>query len=343
MAPRPRSAAAVVALSALAVLGGCGGTNRSGPPGPTGSNPATAVIASPTARRSTPPPDPARVGANELGQVPILMFHQVVAAPRSDFDISPTDFRSLLDNLAAQHYVPVTAADYATGRIDIPAGSSPVVLTFDDATRSQFALGPRGEVAPLCAVGILLEVAARHPGFTPVATFYLNEHPFGQSHPATYLTWLISHHFDLGNHTLTHANLRQLGAAGVQTELAGEQREITAAAPGYSVTTMALPFGATPIQGSLAHLGSSAAGSYDYRAVMLVGANPAPSPYAASADVQVPRIRAASLSVPFDAHFWLPRLARSRYVSDGDPAHISFPKAAGAKLAVAEVSRARPY
>lgn len=303
----------------------------------------TTPAASSTPPAPAAPPDPARVRANELGEVPVLMFHQVLPDPRGDYDISPGDFRALLEELAGHGYVPVTAADYAAGRIEIPAGTSPVVLTFDDSTRSQFALGGGDQVAPMTAVGILLDVAARHPGFTPVATFYINAHPFGQDDPKRYLSWLVAHHFEIGNHTVDHANLRELAPGAVQQELGDEQRQIAAAVPGYPVTTMALPFGMQPRQPELARSGGTGADSYAFRAVMLVGANPAPSPFSAQAGPEVPRIRAASRHVALDAQYWLSRLEPVRYVSAGDPAHVTFPRAEATQLSPAFAARARPY
>src|SRR5262245_21711020 len=78
------------------------------------------------------PVDPAQVQANELGRIPVLMYHRVVGTPASVYDRTPDDFRAELERLARENYVPVTTADLAAGRIDIPAGTHPVVLTFDD-------------------------------------------------------------------------------------------------------------------------------------------------------------------------------------------------------------------
>ena len=50
------------------------------------------------------------------------------------------------------------------------------------------------------------------------------------------------------------------------------------------MTTMALPYGVQPRDGALAHTGTFAGTSYDFRAVLLVGAHPARSPYARGFD-----------------------------------------------------------
>jgi peptidoglycan/xylan/chitin deacetylase (PgdA/CDA1 family) len=196
---------------------------------------------------------------------------------------------------------------------------------------------------PDCAVGILESVAAAHPGFTATASLYLNRDAFGQSDPTAYLRWLQQHGFEVGDHTTTHADLRTLPPARVVAEVGGEQAVIRGAL-GQGATTMALPYGSLPRPASLARRGGSGAGAYDFTAVLLVGANPAPSPYSTGWDPgAVPRIRAAHAHVAFDAAYWLSRLVTTRYVSDGDPDHVSFPRADAGRLAPADRARARPY
>ena len=97
------------------------------------------------------------------------MYHQITPSPASVYDRTPDDFRAELQRLARENYVPVTADEYATGHIDIPAGTHPVVLTLDDGSSSQFSLDASGKPAPDTAVGILLDTASQHPGFRPVA------------------------------------------------------------------------------------------------------------------------------------------------------------------------------
>jgi hypothetical protein len=129
-ATRTSTVLAVATLAALAGLAGC----ASAPPPP-----VPAAQAPPTAPA---PPAPADVGTDELGHIPVLMYHRIVDEPVSVYDRTPADFRAELERLAGEDYVPVTAADLAAGRIDVPAGTHPVVLTFDDGSPTQFALGP---------------------------------------------------------------------------------------------------------------------------------------------------------------------------------------------------------
>ncbi|MFJ9032061.1 polysaccharide deacetylase family protein [Streptomyces sp. NPDC102274] len=288
---------------------------------------------------------PAEVGADELGQVPVLMYHQLVAKPAGVYDRTPADFRAELERLAREKYVPVTARDFQTGRIDIPAGMHPVVLTFDDSTNSQVGLDANGAPARDSAIAILAETAKKHPEFKPVATFFVNADAFSATGSAKALKWLKDHGHEIGNHTDRHPNLGSLDQAGAARAILGGQKAIEKAAPGTRVTSLALPFGAMPKPADVAARGTG----YRNDGVYLVGANPSVSPFAKNfTPGAIPRIRSAGPKDP-DAEFgssrWLDKLADGKnwYVSDGDPNTISFPSASQDNVAPAFAKRARPY
>ncbi|MEU3778885.1 hypothetical protein AB0F11_37925 [Streptomyces sp. NPDC032472] len=58
---------------------------------------ASSAAAGPVAAKN-----PAEVGANELGQVPVLMYHQLTEDPASVYDRTPADFRAELERLARE-------------------------------------------------------------------------------------------------------------------------------------------------------------------------------------------------------------------------------------------------
>jgi hypothetical protein len=285
---------------------------------------------------------------NELGEIPVLMFHQVRPDPTSEYDETPADFQAELERLYREGYRPITAAALVDGRIDVPKGTTPVVLTFDDATANQAALRDDGTIDPKSAAGILLGFARTHPGFRPVATFYVNREPFAAGERTqALLRWLVAHGFEIGNHTRDHANLGRLDARGVQAEIGEDNAIIHSYLPGISIETMALPYGVLPRSPGLALAGRWRGERYAFKGVMLVGAGPAPSPFSSDFDPgAIPRIRSASHNVAYDARDWLDRLdaqPRLRYVSDGDPKHVSFPRALSRKLAPAYSALAKPY
>ena len=84
--------------------------------------------------------------------------------------------------------------------------------------------------------------------------------------------------------------------------------------------------------------------------MFLVGAEPAPSPFARSfRPGAVPRIRTSPPGArdgAFGSTYWLDELKRHperRYVSDGDPGRISFPRARGGDLSPRFRAKANPY
>jgi hypothetical protein len=241
-----------------------------------------------------------------------------------------------------------------TGRLgSVPAGKTPVVLTFDDSTQYQFSYDARGQIKPDTAIGILLAFQRGHPTFPLAGTFYVNREPFaGVPRGKQMLGWLVEHGFELGNHTKDHVPFNQMsGPVEVQRELVLGNEVIQDAVAGYRVETMALPLGVLPKPESLAVHGRWKGRSYSFRGVMLVGAGPVPSPFSRSFDgAGIPRIRSSHLpwqgEADFAAWYWLRELQRNperRYVSDGDPATIAFPRALENNLRSPFRSQARPY
>ena len=80
---------------------------------------------------------------NELGQVPVFMYHQILPDGGGDYDLTPDEFRAELKRLWDEHYRPITASDLVNGTINVPMGTTPYVMTFDDGGESQMAFRPR--------------------------------------------------------------------------------------------------------------------------------------------------------------------------------------------------------
>jgi peptidoglycan/xylan/chitin deacetylase (PgdA/CDA1 family) len=273
---------------------------------------------------------------NELGVIPVIMHHEIRPDRVGAFDQTPAEFRAELEKLWRQGYWPVTAAALATGQLgSVPAGKTPVVLTFDDSTQFQFFYTRSGQIKATTAIGVMLAFARVHPKFKPAGTFYVLREPFaGIKRAPAMLRWLAAHGFELGDHTHDHIPLNTLDDSGVQRELVAGGKVITDAVPGYRIRTMALPLGALPHRRSLALRGRWHRQSYRFSAAFLAGAGPAPSPFSTSFDrTAVPRIRTSHLpwhgERDFCAEFWLHELKQhpeTRYVSDGDPDRVTFPR-----------------
>ncbi len=301
-----------------------------------------------------PDVDPAEVGADELGHVPVLMYHRLLDDGGGDFDLTPDEFRGELEWLFDNGYSPVRLKDLVRGEVAVPAGRTPVVLTFDDSTREQARLTDDGQIDPDTAIGILVEVADDYDDVEPLASLYVITSSLfgGGSDGPDIVAHLHELGMELGNHTHNHPNLASLQPDEVRYELARNVVEITDIVPDAEVVTLSLPLGVFPDERELAAQGEADVGSYDHQGILLVGSEPARSPFAADFDpLAIPRIRSAPSweggEPDFGSAFWLEQLEQEgsyrRYVSDGNPDTISFPEDRADELDPAYQERANPY
>lgn len=221
----------------------------------------------------------------------ILEYHKI-GSPEAEWVRSPVNFRKDLQALYDRGYRLVNLNDVIDRKIKIPAGTTPVVLTFDDGSSGQIEAvrTSRGEVwDPKSAIGIILAFAAEHPDFGHAGTFYLNPH---KHHPAL-LQRVVNAGFELGNHTISHPQLKKLSFEQVQKEIAGLQKYIEKNVQHYKVRSMALPFGIYPKMDQWAANGSYGGVTYHHEALLEVGGGPMPSPDSSRVRwLHLPRIQA---------------------------------------------------
>ena len=277
----------------------------------------------------------AQRSANELGRVMILEYHKI-DHPEGRWTRTPGNFRADLQQLWEKGYRLVALNDLLDGKINVPAGTTPVVLTFDDSSPGQFRyLEKNGavEVDPDSAVGILEAFAREHPEFGLKATFYVlpaadpPNRLFNQpAYEGQKLQYLASRGFEIGNHTLWHANLSHYGEETVRKQLAEAQERIARYVPGYRLRTLALPMGAYPREIGWAVRGSVNGVTYQHDAILQVAGGAAPSRFSKSFDaLRLPRIQA----VESEISYWLgyfDKHPEARFVSDGDPLTVTVPK-----------------
>jgi peptidoglycan/xylan/chitin deacetylase (PgdA/CDA1 family) len=262
----------------------------------------------------------ARLRVNELGKVPIIMYHDVQDY-EAEWVRSRSNFRKDLERFHDLGYSLVLLSDYLEGKISVPAGRSPLVLTFDDGTRGQFRLveGDDGLIPdPDCAVGILLEFSRAHPDFGHAATFFVNAgNPFGDpSQVEEKFKFLLENGMEIGNHTRSHENLAYVSPEVVAREigsLANEVRDVC----GYETVSLALPYGGYPRSTENLLTGTWDGQEYANKGVLLVGAEPAPSPFSKRFDpLAIPRIRGSQEELDkWRGQF--EKYPEGRFVSDG--------------------------
>ncbi len=325
----------VIAFIAGAALGLAGGLVLGGPEGSvaTGAEmaptPTTAVDVAP---QPMTPERAQAIGANELGMIMVLEYHKI-GSPATEWTRTPEEFRADLDLLRSEGYYPINLRDLATGSIEVPAGKSPVVITFDDSSPGQYRILDDGTLDPESGVGIM-EAAVRAGGWASRATFFalLDVRPddhvlFGQEdHRARKVRSLIEWGYEVGSHTVTHLNLKEASVAESTKQLAVSKATIEQMAGGaYSVDTLSVPFGEYPADDSLLASGEWEGTSYRYLAAVEVTGGATPSPFStAFSPLHIPRIIVTgdALRAAIQRFKDHPEL---RYVSDGDSAAVSFP------------------
>lgn len=284
------------------------------------------------------------VGANELGRIPILMYHAFVFNEENtdQWTLTFDQFREQLDWLVANDYVMVGMSSVINRDFDVPAGKKPVVLTFDDGSGGQFRLQAAAdggyEVNPDTAVAILEEYKALYPEFAGPAFFaVLPDWCFtfpDDRDPSTCderLQWLVDNGYEVGNHTMDHMNLTDASLDDfiyqVHGPVAWFGERITG--PNDLTDVVVLPYGAYPAQDDIRAMlfnGFQVEGEFFAPTLILeVGASPARSPFHIEWTPNLSRYNTEP------ATFW--QWAESMdsgetvvFVSDGDVTTVTIPE-----------------
>jgi len=278
---------------------------------------------------------------NELGRVMILEYHKI-DYPEERWTRTPENFRRDLETLYAKGYRLINLGDLLDRRIQIPAGTTPVVLTFDDSSPGQFRYVEANgsvQIDPKSAIGVLEAFIAEKPDFGRGGTFYVlpgaskPNRLFNQpEYEGRKLQYLVSHGYEIGNHTLWHANLAKYPEATVRAQVAEAQVWIQRHVPDYKTRSIALPHGVYPTDVSWVLHGSAKGTTYNHDAVLMVAGGPAPSPFSRTFDpVRLPRIQA----VERDLAYWLNYFDKNpneRFVSDGDANSVTVPASSRDRL-----------
>jgi len=282
-----------------------------------------------------------KIRPNEAGRVMVIMYHSL-GEKENDYVSTPDILRQNLKDLYERDYVLVSLKDFVNNTMDIPAGKSPVVLTFDDGHQSNFnVLETSGELTidPDSAVGIIDGFYEEHPDFGRAATFFLNANiSFSQvEHQAFKLNYLITQGYDVGSHSYGHEDLTQLDAQKIQETLGKNVQSIESVLGDYTVNTLSLPYGKRPKAPNLEkHLfkGSYEGKPYEFIAVVNVGWNPTYAPI--HNDFNYKSInRVQSGSGDFQLSYWIDYFDQKpdkKYISDGVIDQISVPKVLEEKI-----------
>jgi hypothetical protein len=166
---------------------------------------------------------------DESGNVPVMMYHGIHGEILSKdtgntggnvdvdgYQRTADAFEKDLEMYYKKGYRMIRLNDYLDGKIDVEAGKSPIVLTFDDGLENNIrvtGVDKNGElkIDPKSAVGILEKFKKKYPDFHVTATFFITGGKFSQpKYDEKIIKWLIDHDYDVGNHTWNHPDFTEL-------------------------------------------------------------------------------------------------------------------------------------
>ena len=295
-------------------------------------------------------------GINELGKVPIMMYHGIREKTSSStgtvggnvdkdgYNRTPSAFREDLEYYYENGYRMIRLEDYINGKVDVDYGKSPIILTFDDGNEDNIKVTGLDENGNIIidknsAVGILEEFKKNHPDANVTATFFVNAGMFNQSeYNEKILKWMVENNYDIGNHTQTHLDIKKSSADKVQKEIVYVYEELEKIIPGKYVKIIALPFGSpySKTHDNFKYVLSSTYNdkTYETEAALRVGWEPEVSCFDKEFDKTfLKRCRAYDNNgKEFDIKMVFDMLEKNRYISDGEPNIITIKESDKTKL-----------
>ncbi len=217
---------AVVAIVVLVGRGGDGDSGKAAAPAPATTQQAKTAADSPAGQA------PAPATGSYRGPVPILMYHVIKApapgTPQAELWVPASTFKATIAALKKLGYQGVTMEQVHrawSGGPGLP--DKPVVVSFDDGYLSHYV-----SARPILQ-------AAGWPGVLNLKTGNID--PKGGIAPWQ-VKALVAAGWEIGAHTITHADLTTLDAAGLDREVAGSKRELEKQF-GVTVETFCYPAG----------------------------------------------------------------------------------------------------
>ena len=283
-------------------------------------------------------------GINELGRVPIMMYHGIREKTKNStgtvggnvdkdgYNRTPEAFKKDLEFYYENGYEMIRLEDYINGKVTAGYGKSPIILTFDDGNEDNIRVTGLDENGNIIidknsAVGILEEFKKEHKDVNVTATFFVNGGIFNQSeYNDKILKWMVENGYDIGNHTQTHLDIKKSSSDRVQKEIAYVYDELEKVIPGKYVKIIALPFGSPYVKShdNFKYVLSSTYNdkTYETEAALRVGWEPEVSCYDKDFDKTfLKRCRAYDNNgKEFDIDMVFNSILKTtKYISDGNP------------------------
>ena len=285
---------------------------------------------------------------DESGNVPIMMYHGIHNITNNDYTGGNVDkegyqrtteaFIKDLEFYYNSGYRMIRLNDYVNGIIDVEAGYSPIIITFDDGLSNNIKVTGLDEnnniiIDPNCAIGVLESFKKKYPDYNVTATFFVNGGLFNQSeYNEKIMKWLVENGYDIGNHSYSHADFTSISKEKSVQEIGSLYNLLDKYIPGKYVNIVALPFG-SPYDKEHENFSSILKGIYNDKeyntiATLRVGWEANYSPFNKNFDKNfLKRIRAYDNNgKEFDIEMNFKILKNNRYISDGDKNTITIPK-----------------
>ena len=281
-------------------------------------------------------------GINELGKVPIMMYHGIKNiknietnyvggnVDKDGYTRTVEAFRNDLELYYQKGYRMIKLSDYIDGKIDVEYGMSPIVLTFDDGNENNIkvtGIDSNGNIIidPNSAVGVLEEFKKKYPDYNITAIFFVTNNLFNQpEYDEKILKWLVDNGYEVGNHTQGHNNFSEIDSNKTQQVVGYMYNKLESIMGNKYSKIVALPFG-SPYNKNHDNYKYIINGSYDgieyeTKAALRVGWEPEVSPFNKDFDrTFLKRCRAYDNNgIDFDIEMTLRILDKNRYISDGD-------------------------
>lgn len=279
---------------------------------------------------------------NELGTVPIMMYHGIVDMKSSEteytggnvdkdgYNRTAEAFREDLEFYYQNGYRMVRLTDYINGNIDVEYGKSPIILTFDDGNENNLKVTGLDEDGNIIidensAVGILESFKEKYPDYNVTATFFVNGGLFNQpEYNEKILKWLVENGYDVGNHTENHLDIKKSSSEQVNKEIVSVYKQLDEIIPEKYVNIIALPFGSpyNKEHENFRYVLNSTYNdtTYETKAALRVGWDAEYSPFDKDFDPTfLKRCRAYDNNgKDFDIEMVFKLLETKRYISDGN-------------------------
>ena len=291
---------------------------------------------------------------NELGKVPIMMYHGIVNTTTNKYTGGNVDkdgynrtssaFAKDLEMYYEKGYRMIRLEDYINGVIDVELGYSPIVLTFDDGNENNFKVTKKNEDGtlefdPNSAIGVLEAFKKKHSDAKATATFFLNGGLCNQpQYNEDIVKWLVNNGYDVGNHTISHVDFTKIGNDKTKEEVGKMYQKLDSIVPDKYVHIIALPFG-SPYKKSHSNYPLIIEGEYNgYKyhtdAGLRVGWEPEVSPFNKDFDTSfLKRVRAYDNNgKEFDISMTFSMLEKNKFISDGNKKLLTIPKSEESKL-----------